>query len=108
MMRGTQPGSTSPANRNQSTSLWMRSTGASHSAATRSFGNARFTQIGPDASSTRKTSPETPPESAVMAGVSFAPTTFIRRKASRMSGTSLMCMAITGLSGAVNSRHFEI
>src|SRR5258706_14489123 len=71
--RGTACGSASPATRNHPYSYRLRSTGASHSCATRRRGRARFTQTGPRARSTRQMSDDTPPESAVAGGVSFMP-----------------------------------
>src|SRR6185436_7272157 len=66
----------------------LRSTGASHTCATRSFGSARFTQTGPDRRSTRQMSDETPPVSAIARGASFCAASRARRRnASTSSGS---------------------
>src|SRR5690606_12893141 len=60
---GAIAGLTLRARLSQRTSLVPRSTGACHSAATRSCASGRFTTIGPEGVSTLQTSHETPPVS---------------------------------------------
>ena len=75
---GPMPGTTPLATASHATSNRLRSTGASHTAATFRRGRARFTQTGPDGRSTRHTSDETPPPSGTIGGRS-APTRPSRR-----------------------------
>ena len=72
------PGTTALATSSHATSNRLRSTGASHTAATFRRGRARFTQTGPDGRSTRHTSDDTPPPSGTIGGRS-APTRPSRR-----------------------------
>ena len=61
--RGALPGTASVATCIQRASKRLRSIGACQSAATRSLGNARLAQIGPEAVSMRQMSEDTPPVS---------------------------------------------